>query len=370
MTQIGLRIENIRHTIQKESNWICADVNGVEVWYESEDVELHAAPEVFASAFLIPAMTNGLPLHVEGALSKGWKLNAQKLMELFHGWWGYSRIEIQAEDAEPHTVCDGRTALFFTGGVDSFYSLLRGGIHVDDLVYVHGFDLSLDETSRFADVRRHLETVASAVDKRLLTLKTNLRKHPLIQQAGWKYVHGGALASAAYSLLGISTVVISSSYTRMASRPWGSHWQADPLWSNERLEVLHFGDQVYRSDKLLAIVDEPLVQQHLRVCWKNKNEDLNCCQCEKCVRTMLLLQTCGKLDSYKGFSSRDQLPQMIRRVHGMMAGLLPVYEDFLVRGLPLDTAKAVRALLRRSRFRLFRKSVGMMLKPGRKVDEG
>lgn len=369
MSQPVVQISNIRERAGNGAHRVSADVNGITVWYESENRPLRACSEVFACAFLVPAMVQGAILRVEGAVSNAWKKNADQLMRLFHEWWGYSVVEIVAEDAEVQARCDGQTALFFTGGVDSFYSLLRGDKLADDLVYVCGFDVSPQDEQRLADTRVHLEAVADAAGKRLVVLKTNLRQHSLIQQAGWGHVHGGALASAAHCLPDVSTVIVSSSYSRSAGRPWGSHWRADPLWSNERLEMVHFGDQVSRSDKLREIAGEPLVQQHLRVCWKNKNEHMNCCLCEKCVRTMLVLHTCGKLELYDVFPYRNRLPEMIGRVRYIPDGLIPVYEDFLERGLSRETARAVRALLGRSRIRGVRRSVAAALHLGGRLDE-
>lgn len=358
MSASVIQIENIWRTDLAGICRVGATVNGVEVWVESADTELLAASEVFASAFLVPAMAVGADLCVEGTVSTVWKSNVQQLMELFHQWWGYSVVEIRAEaaaDLQPPEP--GRNALFFTGGVDSFYSLLRGDFPVDDLVYVFGFDLSLDQSDRLDEVHRHLLDVAASAGKPLRVVKTNLRMHPLFRQTDWGQTHGGALASVAHALAGVSSVVISSSYSRWGAHPWGSHWEADPLWSSGQLQVGHFGEQVFRSDKLAEIAAEPLVQKQLRVCWKNLNDEINCCQCEKCVRTMLLLKSRGQLEPFETFAVRDQLSKMIRRVRYVMAGLLPVYEEFLNRRLSPAEEQAVKALLRRSRRRQFRKTV-------------
>lgn len=368
MSCFCIQIKNIQRSVHNETFRISADVDGMTVWYEADGLELVAAPEVFASAFLVPAMIKGAPLRVEGGLSNVWKKNAAQLMALFHGWWGYPVVEILTDDAPPIApVANGRTGLFFTGGVDSFYSLLRSGMEIDDLVYVFGFDVRLREADRFEDVRSHLEAVAAASGKPLVIVRTNLRDHPLFGQFDWGYTHGGALAAVAHALTGVSAMVISSSYARASAHPWGSHWQSDPLWSSETLQMIHFGEEVLRSDKLTQIAGNSLVQRHLRVCWKNSDNHMNCCRCEKCVRTMLALHTCGKLEPYEVFPSRTRLPELIRRVRYIPDGVVSVYETFLKQGLPRETASAVQALMRRSRFRSFRKSVATAIFSG-KVD--
>ena len=364
----SVRITNIRSSNENGVQRVCAEVNGKTVWFESEDSILRISPEAFACAFLIPAMKLGGALCVEGDVSNVWKKNTDALQQLFSEWWGFPTIGIEAGRCEQAAV-SGRTALFFSGGVDSFYSLLRSEMAIDELILVHGFDLALDETERFQDIRQHLAAVAEACGKPLRIIKTNLREHPLIEQAGWGKTHGGALAAVAHSLDGVSSVVVSSSYSRKISTPWGSHWQSDRFWSSEQMQLIHFGELVLRSDKMRSIADEPLVQQHLRVCWKNRNEHLNCCSCEKCVRTMILLESVGKLRNFRSFPLKDDLPEMIRTVRYAQVGLLPVYEDFLKRDLPEVTRKEIRALLRRSRLRLFRKRVAAILNPGSKQDE-
>ena len=227
-----IRIENLRRTEHDGICRICAAVNGTEVWFESADVELTALPEVFASAFLVPAMAVGADLCVDGAL-----------------------------------------------------------------------------------------------------------------------------ASVAHALAGVSSVVISSSYAQAFAEPWGSHWQSDPLWSSGRMTVTHFGEKVLRVDKLDQISGNPLVQDHLRVCWKSRGGGANCCQCEKCVRTMIQLQVSGRLEEFRAFPLRHALPQQIRKVRYVTHTLLIIYDELMTKDLPPAVKRAMRRLLVRSRIRRVRRAV-------------
>ena len=82
--------------------------------------------------------------------------------------------------------------------------------------------------------------------------------------------------------------------------------------------VVHCAGRDTRLEKIRAISSEPLVQRHLRVCWKNVANHLNCGRCEKCVRTMLALDACGTLGQFVGFNrghglvdAIDALPKTI-----------------------------------------------------------
>jgi len=203
------------------------------------------------------------------------------LTKLYRKWWKYPEIVIEGtrEDAEP--VDRGtETGLCFTAGKDSFHSLLRGQYPIDYLIYAHGYDMSCNDMDRMKAFRVSLETIAKETGTKLVVVRTNLRDHSAHQNVSWLRSHGSALVAMGYLIPAIRRLVISSSFTFATDKPWGSSWKTDQLWSSEKLEVVQDGASV--RGKLGTIVDEPLVQKHMRVCWENRNERLNCCQCEKC----------------------------------------------------------------------------------------
>ena len=153
-------------------------------------------------------------------------------------------------------------------------------------------------------------------------------------------------------------LVISSSAARADTRPWGSHWQTDPLWSTGHLTVEHFGDSIRRSEKLAAMGAEPLVQQHLRVCWAHRDDRLNCSRCEKCIRTEVVLAMYGLLHRFEVFDSPRTLAERIGGVPYIPGRpLMAPYRRALQQGLDRDVARAVRALLRRSQRKLMTDAV-------------
>jgi hypothetical protein len=75
--------------------------------------------------------------------------------------------------------------------------------------------------------------------------------------------------------------------------PRGSHPQLDPLWSTERVEVVHDYAELDRAGKLAAIVrDRPGLLEHLHVCFTPDSAE-NCGRCAKCLLTMACLQAAG-----------------------------------------------------------------------------
>ena len=116
-----------------------ARVGSSEAWFESPDLALEAVPEAFGAAdalapspgvaFLIPAAATGRALAFSDPVSAIWSSGSEGLLRIAERWWGYSAEPPfgvrRPERLTPRPNRADRTALCFSGGVDSFYSLLR-----------------------------------------------------------------------------------------------------------------------------------------------------------------------------------------------------------------------------------------------------
>ncbi len=283
-------------------------VDGAPVWIEA-DADLELSMDAIVAAFLIPSLRHGSPLALDGLLSEQLRSHLPFIAEVVRDWWGWSGgLPIEPPNTPapaggllaPRLRC---SALLFSGGVDSFFSLLRGPLAPDALVFVDGFDIPLDDVARRDQAFREVRCVAEAAGLPTMRVATNLRSHPLFASASWEQTHGGALAAIGHALRNqISHLIISStpSFREIAMR-WGSHIRLDTLWSSEHLGVLHVGATHRRPEKLMAIADEPLVREHLRVCWEHRRPGFNCGICEKCLRTQLLLLEQDQLRHFRTF---------------------------------------------------------------------
>jgi hypothetical protein len=85
----------------------------------------------------------------------------------------------------------------------------------------------------------------------------------------------------------------------------------------------------------------------LRVCFDNVVFGGNCSRCDKCVRTMLLLASEGKLERFRVFDLRTPMTEIL----ASMPPVIPEYRDFyaarLADPLPADIATEVRSLMDR-----------------------
>ena len=105
------------------------------------------------------AATIGEPLRLGPAVDARLLENIRELLRVWTAW--YPRLEdvpIEAQVDGPAPAPERRTAAFFSGGVDSFFTVLRHANgdgtprteHIDDLIFIRGFDIA-----RRAVDRRH-----------------------------------------------------------------------------------------------------------------------------------------------------------------------------------------------------------------------
>lgn len=350
-----IQVKEIEAVKTGSGSRVQALVNGLPVWFESDEVELKPCAEAFGCAFLIPALQVGEELILDEPVDPLWLENLNEILNVTASWWGYAggipKTPVGAK-SEQHRL--KRTGLCFSGGVDSFFSLLRPPERIDDLVTVFGFDMRIGDEIRIASVKRSVREIAEQTGKRPIFAHTNLREHPAFAEVSWERAHGGAMAAIGHVLSGeIGRLIISSSIARANDRPWGSHASLDRYWSSAILEIVNFGSEFKRVEKLHQIFDEPILYKHLRVCWENRTPTGNCSLCTKCLRTRLALADSGVLDKYTVFSGSAALAADLRAIQ-RMEGRREVLDFVLARArLPKEILDEARALAERSRSTAF-----------------
>lgn len=348
-----LHLERPRAQATATGSRVTARVGGTDVWFESPDVTLRPAIEAFVAAFLIPSLALRRPLAVAGHACPEFVANTRQVVEQVHQWWRYPK-SLPAYTATVGSLSGSRqprAGLFFSGGVDSFHSLLACGRHIDDLIFVHGFDVPLTDVRRADACERMLREVAASTGQRMIRVRTNLRQHPLLGPLPWGRTHGGALAAVGHALADhVTSILISSSNPITHQAGWGSHWALDHHWSSARLRVEHVGAQCTRDQKLSAVAPHALVRRHLRVCWENRDMELNCGRCEKCLRTQLGLLALDELSHSSVFDHKVPLAERLDRLPRVNDPVMfPLYQRLLGAGLPVEVEDAVARLLQRSR---------------------
>jgi len=331
------------------------------LWYRYEGLIPEPRSESFLATLLLPAMARHLPIECEGPVSAALLRQLPTIQDIYATWVPtLARVEIRAP-VRPTDAPGPGVAGFFTGGVDSFHTLLSHRNEIRTLVHVPSFEAPLRSAPLRDEIATRLDAAAAAFSARLIRVETNLTAPEVVciieparlSPTLWNFelTHGAALASIAHGLpAAIGRVYIAASTTYDDLFPWGSHPLLDPLWSSETLEVVHDGCAVSRIDKVRGLAGCDVALAALQVCAAPDRTAYNCCRCEKCIRTMVALEIAGALSRCRAFPDRLSL---------LRVALLP--SDFRCRPYLVENLRAAEAT--RSHARLAR-ALRVALRPG------
>jgi len=316
-----------------------------ELWFETDaDIPFLETNrgDLWVAPMMLLAMRRGDRLRLADPISAGRRPHLKKVQDIYCAWYPtrMARAKIVAPPPDEPTgpgllrrrrdASDGRVAATtFTAGVDSFSSLVKHRKRLGALVYGFGLDVPSHEVEATERVAHTLELVARDAGIPLLTADTNLRR-VIGKEVSWGFEgHGAVLASLGTVLSPlVSKLFVPSTYSYAVTHPWGSHPLVDPLWSTSRLQIVHEGAADNRVGKLKRIADEPLAQQHLRVCYKEFS-DVNCGRCLKCMRTMVTLKLLDRLDRFETFHNEldvEHLSSSEARTENDIVQLRDAYE--------------------------------------------
>jgi hypothetical protein len=316
-------------------------------------------------ASLLPlACKIGEPLYIEGSIDQVLYESHQELMEWWQFWFpNMNVVPVHAYAIRPYRQNEpGRIAQFFSGGVDSFFTLIRhadstGPIQVDDLLIGWGFDIPLSDQSSFDRVQTSLASAATKFDKRLIPFSSNIRE-TRFRSLPWGTIgHGNAMASVALILEGVyNRVLIPSTDGYRETGPWGSHATTDHYYSSSVMRIIHDGAAFSRFQKTELVATSTPALSAIRVCWRSQSDE-NCGKCEKCIRTMIALELCGVLKKTPTLAHATLDLDRVARVycpHQKTGSMHLYYTEMLTlarqRGRH-DLAKAISRALRRSSYK-------------------
>lgn len=236
---------------------------------------------------------------------------------------------------ECNIPASGRSAAFFSGGLDAVHTLIR---HLDEkpaLVSIWGSDIRFENANGWEVVHKGISEYAVKYNLPDIVIRSSFRvfdEEGLLTNTfgaqlrdGWWHgvKHGvGLLGHAApYAYLhGLSTVYIASSHC-----PEDGHVRcsSNPLTDNHvryaNAKVVHDGFERSRQNKVKDVVDyvnRTGDQLSLHVCWESQTGS-NCCRCEKCYRTLVgLIAECADPVMFGFEASQTTLSNIRERILG------------------------------------------------------
>ncbi len=283
-------------------------------------------------ALLIPAMTYGEDIIVEGSVSENLLFNlnndVQVIYSIFHPH--LKKINIHAQRVYSHSYPSGNVASGFSGGIDSFYTLsqhfypqeVSPGFRITHLLYnnvgSHGRAGEALWKKRF----KRLKKLPDKYGIPFIGVNSNLSQF----YRDYSFIQSHTPRDASVALLlqnGLGKYLYSSSinYHHLQLNPHKPITFSDsiilPRVSTSSIQLISAGSGLSRVNKTLAVADIPDVREFLDVCIDEVNEE-NCSQCFKCMKTQLTLDVAGKLEAFnKVFNPETYRSKRIEFITGI-----------------------------------------------------
>ena len=233
---------------------------------------------------------------------------------------------------------ENKALLYFSGGVDAYTSLIRHEQEDLILLTVCGADTWYNNKIGFREIIRNNEEIANLHKLQIVSCISTLRKfinekelydylYPLINDNFWHgFQHGigmfGLSAGYVY-LFDIKKIYFASSFCEKDENyTCGSDPSIDNYVRIGSSEVCHDGFELSRQDKVASLCKYSKVngrKLYLRVCYSSAI-GVNCCECEKCVRTMLAILAEGYDPREFGFEQFD--------IHKIFSRLMIALKNF------------------------------------------
>lgn len=274
--------------------------------------------DAFVLAVLKRAMKHGWDICYETPMSEDlcYQLTAYGIPVLSGLTEIYSAILLKGETTDLEIPAAGKAGTGFSGGVDSFYSVLK---HKDSRFPKH-------EVTHLVLARNG--AASSSVPQKLAREWYDASSKKLAKSAaelGMEYIGVWSDIPDFYrrESCGNGCLIQTSSFIHALRKLfknyyWASTFRTDvidfqeysrtgdggfidpflvPLVSVDGLRFHHSGGEASRIEKVEYIADFPVVQRSLTVC--GSLDAGNCGNCVKCLRTMAELNSIGKLEQFQ-----------------------------------------------------------------------
>lgn len=286
---------------------------------------------------VIPFLSNILPI--------AWYFNATILIdEIDKKFWdslphileGYKEMYPDINfgfNIKANTIVDNtennykNVGTLFSGGVDSFSTLLGHIKETPELITVLGADISLNDKEGEDSVKNYITEIGQKYNLKVNFIKSNLKDfinnkeldNNAMNDDWWHAIQHGfgiiGLTSVIAYKEKLKTVYIAASYSDKHKK---IKCASDPRIDNKikfiNCDVIHDQYNYTRQDKLNLIINKSELYNEkpfLRVCWQIKGGK-NCSICEKCARTIYGIIAAGGNPNDYGFIFNEKINRKIK----------------------------------------------------------
>ncbi|MBO4723687.1 MAG: hypothetical protein J5629_12290 [Muribaculaceae bacterium] len=197
--------------------------------------------------------------------------------------------------------------LLFGGGVDCHSSYLRNREHISGVVNIYGWLDSIEQNNKIDEFdKKNTAIFAELFGISSYHIRSNFASQfnlseidkayctQLSTSYWYGFLHSMAFLSIATPLAwakGISNIMIASSFTKgRANVHCGSYITTDSEYKfGTNGKTIHDGFELNRQEKVKILVDYQRVTNKPYIIQACSFNDHNCCECEKCFRTIIEL---------------------------------------------------------------------------------
>lgn len=260
----------------------------------------------------------------------------KQIKNAFHELHHYAELKglfVPSKFIHNEIPASGKNILLFGGGVDCHTSFLRHKDEVPYILNIYGWLRSVEEANEVDEYdKRQTAEYASSMGINAMHARSNFASlfnldridktftRPLVHSFYWyAFLHPMAFTSIATPLAwnhGISSIMIASSFTKgRIGVKCASYITTD---SEYRFATdgttIHDGFELDRQDKVALITDYQKKSgkpYKMQVC---SFKDHNCCECEKCFRTIIELVAENANPRDFGFNITGSLTEHWKRI--------------------------------------------------------
>lgn len=142
-----MRIEKWERNEYKNFIEVSANIDEFRLWYRVADLnQISQNGDPFLAAALLPAMLKGEELEIDPSLTISPRLlkNIRLLQEIHHCWNPKLKIIPISAKSELSLPINKGAISFFSGGVDSMFTLMKQASKIKQVVFIQGFDFYIN----------------------------------------------------------------------------------------------------------------------------------------------------------------------------------------------------------------------------------
>lgn len=320
----NLRIENKNGYSYLTTDIDCSFSQSKTLWFSvPEHYESWLTDDVydaFLVAALYPSMYYNEPIEIDGPVSHRLYYNCTRYVKSIIGFFrdGMNDVEIQVKGFKNAQKRYHHIGTGFSAGVDSFATFYDHferetdpDYKIDSLFFFNvGSHGGGGEVARKKFIERYNYLKAFPIEKGLpyVPMDSNLFD---FYQKYWEFDAGEFCRCAGILVFqaALDKYFLSSDYSyketmffhfNRATTSFSELAETftNPLLSTEGCEIISDGGQYMRTTKTLLLKDYEPAHKYLNVCVSPQESALNCGHCQKCIRTLVALDTLGILDRF------------------------------------------------------------------------